>query len=59
MRVQGLAANKSYPSDAQMEILRTNYNVSYHTDFFYGENMLKLFSDINNSEWVNNYENAK
>jgi len=58
MRIHGLAANKAYPSLAQMEIL-SNYNVNHHTDFFFGENMFKIFSDINNPEWNSAYAAAK
>ncbi len=58
MRINGLAANKAYPSSAQMEIL-SQYNVYHHTDFFYGENMLKIFNDINDPTWTSTYEAAK
>jgi hypothetical protein len=58
MRVDGLAANKTYPSDAQMEILN-DYNITHYTDFIYGEHMFKIFSDINNETWKSEYENAK
>jgi hypothetical protein len=58
MRINGLAANKAYPSSAQMAIL-SQYNVYHHTDFFFGENMFKIFNDINDSEWNSAYEAAK
>lgn len=58
MRVDGLAVNKTYPSDAQMDILY-GYGVNHYTGFFYGENMLKMFNDINNPSWVENYKNAQ
>ena len=58
MRVEGLAANKTYPSDAQMEILK-DYQIQHYTDFIYGDNMFQIFSDINNEMWKSEYENAK
>lgn len=58
MRIDGLAANKTYPSDAQMEILK-DYGVNHYTDFFYGENMFRIFKDINDYKWVNNYVKAQ
>ncbi|CAG5082919.1 hypothetical protein [Parvicella tangerina] len=58
MRVDGLAANKTYPSDAQMAILQ-DYGVSHYTGFFYGDDMFRIFTDINDPNWVNNYENAQ
>lgn len=58
MLEKGWAANKAYPSDQQMNIL-SNYGVNHHTDFFYGENMFKLFQDMGNSNWKSNYLNAK
>lgn len=58
MRVDGLAANKTYPSDAQMEILK-DYGVDHYTGFFYGDDMIRIFNDINDPSWVNNYANAQ
>lgn len=58
MRIEGLAANKTYPNDAQMKILE-EYGVTHYTGFFYGENMFKIFNDINDPKWVNAYANAQ
>lgn len=58
MRINGLAANKAYPSSAQMAIL-SQYNVNHHTDFFFGEHMFKIFNDINDESWSTAYEAAK
>ncbi len=58
MRVDGLAANKTYPSDAQMDILK-GYGVDHYTGFFYGDDMLKIFNDINDPNWVNQYQSAQ
>lgn len=58
MRINGLAANKTYPSDAQMEILN-GYGVYHYTEFFYGDNMFQIFNDINDPNWVSTYEAAK
>lgn len=58
MRVDGLAANKTYPNDAQMEILK-GYGVEHYTDFFYGDDMINIFNDINDPNWVNDYKSAQ
>lgn len=58
MRVDGLAANKTYPNDAQMQILE-GYGVDHYTGFFYGDNMLRIFNDINDPNWVSTYESAE
>lgn len=58
MRIDGLAANKTFPSDAQMEILR-DYGVDHYTGFFYGEDMFRIFNDINDHNWVNDYVKAQ
>lgn len=58
MRIDGLAANKTFPNDAQMEILK-DYGVEHYTGFFYGDNMFRIFNDINDPTWVNNYKAAQ
>lgn len=58
MRVDGLAANKTYPNDAQMNILY-DYGVTHYTGFFYGDNMIRIFNDINDPNWVNDYKSAQ
>lgn len=58
MRVDGLAVNKTYPSDAQMNMLY-NYGITHYTGVFYGDNMLKMFNDINNPSWVESYRSAQ
>jgi len=54
----GWAQKKMAPSEAQMKILR-KYGINFITDYFYGENAFKLLKDIQDGEWVTNYQNAE
>lgn len=57
MLVKGWAANNSRPSWPQLQILQ-QYGVTYIDDFFHGENMFNLFSNMKDSKWINSYVNA-
>lgn len=57
---QGWSTNDSIPelpSPAQMDIL-ANYGIKKISDFCYGENVLFLFRDMCNPQWVAKYKNA-
>ena len=54
MIVQGYSQHKSHPSWPQLQILQ-QYGILYMNDFFYGENLFKLISDFQNSDWINTY----
>ncbi len=55
--MKGWAAQNYRPSWPQLQILQ-QYGVIYVNDFFHGENMFNLFSDMKDSKWINTYVNA-
>ena len=57
MLVDGWAQNKFRPSWPQIQILQ-QYGVIQPSDFFYGENMFRLFQDMENPQWIEKYKNA-
>lgn len=57
MLIDGWSQGKFNPSWPQIQILQ-EYGVIQPTDFFYGENMFKLFQDMENPQWIENYKNA-
>lgn len=58
MKIDGWSQGKFHPSWPQIQILQ-EYGVIQDSDFFYGENMFKLFQDIENPEWIAKYKTAK
>jgi len=54
----GWTSRKAQASDAQMGILKT-YGINTFHDIVYGEQMMKLFQDITQSNWQNNYVSLK
>ncbi len=57
MVMKGWAANGARPSWPQLQILQ-KYGVIYIDDFFHGEDMFRLFSDMKDSKWIENYING-
>ena len=58
MIVEGYSQHRSHPSWPQLQILQ-QYGIIYINDFFYGENLFKLFVDFQKSDWLNTYINSK
>ena len=58
MIVEGYSQHRSHPSWPQLQILQ-QYGIIYINDFFYGENLFKLFVDFQKNDWLNIYENSK
>ena len=58
MIVEGYSQHRSHPSWPQLQILQ-QYGIIYINDFFYGENLFKLFVDFQKNDWLNTYENSK
>jgi hypothetical protein len=58
MKIDGWSQGKFHPSWPQIQILQ-EYGVIQDSDFFYGENMFKLFQDIENPDWIDKYKKAK
>ena len=58
MKIDGWSQGKFHPSWPQIQILQ-EYGVIQDSDFFYGENMFKLFQDLENPDWINKYKTAK
>lgn len=54
MLVKGFSQHKSHPSWPQLQILQ-NYGITYINDFFYGDNMFKLFSDFQKQNWLDTF----
>ena len=57
MKIEGWSQGKSHPSWPQIQILQ-EYGVIQDSDFFYGENMFKLFQDVEKPDWIDTYKNA-
>ncbi len=57
MKVDGWAANKFKPNDLQMAILE-KYGIIHFNHFIYGDNMIKLFIDMADSNWQQAYQAA-
>jgi len=57
MKIDGWSQGKFHPSWPQIQILQ-EYGVIQDSDFFYGENMFKLFQDMEKSDWIDNYKTA-
>jgi len=57
MKVEGWSQGKFHPSWPQIQILQ-EYGVIQDSDFFYGENMFKLFQDMEKPEWIDKYKTA-
>ena len=57
MLIQGFGQHRARPSWPQLQILQ-NYGITYINDFFYGENMFNLLSDIQENDWLNKYINS-
>ena len=58
MKIDGWSQGKFHPSWPQIQILQ-EYGVIQDSDFFYGENMFKLFQDVENPDWIDKYRTAK
>lgn len=58
MKVKGWSHGKFHPSWPQIQILQ-KYGVIQDSDFFYGENMFKLFQDMENPQWIKKYKTAQ
>ena len=58
MKIDGWSQGKFHPSWPQIQILQ-EYGVIQDSDFFYGENMFKLFQDVENPDWIDKYKTAK
>jgi hypothetical protein len=52
---KGWATTRYRPSYKQTLLLQ-QYGVNNVTDFFYGDNMFRLFKDMQNEEWVETYK---
>ena len=57
MKIDGWSQGKFHPSWPQIQILQ-KYGVIQDSDFFYGENMFKLFQDVEKPDWINKYKTA-
>ena len=57
MIVEGYSQHKSHPSWPQLQILQ-KYGIIYINDFFYGENLFKLFVDFQKNDWLSTYQNS-
>ncbi len=57
MIVEGYSQHKSHPSWPQLQILQ-KYGIIYINDFFYGENLFKLFVDFQTNDWLSTYQNS-
>ncbi|MDG2370863.1 MAG: hypothetical protein P8M12_09480 [Flavobacteriales bacterium] len=57
MIVEGYSQHKSHPSWPQLQILQ-QYGIIYINDFFYGENLFKLFVDFQKNDWLSIYQNS-
>jgi len=57
MKIDGWSQGKFHPSWPQIQILQ-EYGVIQDSDFFYGENMFKLFQDVEKPDWIDTYKNA-
>lgn len=55
--IDGWSQGKFNPSWPQIQILQ-QYGVINPTDYFYGENMFRLFQDMEKPQWIENYKNA-
>ena len=58
MKIDGWSQGKFHPSWPQIQILQ-EYGVIQDSDFFYGENMFKLFQDVEKTDWIDKYKTAK
>lgn len=52
---KGWATTRFRPSYKQTQLLQ-QYGVSNVNDFFYGEDMFRLFKDMQNEEWIETYK---
>lgn len=57
MKTEGWAQYNFRPSWPQLQILQ-QYGVIYIDDFFYGENMFKLLHDMEDPQWIQNYQST-
>jgi len=57
MLMDGWSQGTYNPSWPQIQILQ-QYGVIHPTDFFYGENMFRLFQDMEDPQWIEKYKNA-
>lgn len=54
----GWGGQNGVPTEGQMQIL-AQYGVNFLNDVIYGENLIRLLKDMQDSKWVGDYMNAK
>lgn len=57
-QAQGWGGQNGVPTEGQMQIL-SQYGVEFLSDVIYGDNLIRLLKDMQDTRWVGDYMNAK